>query len=77
MDEIGGMHEREVRCVLVGKRKVTRPRCKWNDIFEINLKEIGRAGVDWAHLAEGRDEWRALVTTKINLDVLYTMLAVS
>jgi hypothetical protein len=31
--------------------------------------EIGWSGVDWIHLAEDRDQWKALVKTVINLRV--------
>jgi hypothetical protein len=33
----------------------------------MDLREIGREGVDWMHLAENSDHWRALVNTVMNL----------
>jgi hypothetical protein len=33
----------------------------------MNLREIGWEDVDWIHLAEDRDQWRALVNTVMNL----------
>jgi hypothetical protein len=33
------------------------------------LKEIGCEDVDWLHLAQDRDQWQALVTMGINLQV--------
>jgi hypothetical protein len=33
----------------------------------MNLREIGWGGVDWIELAQDRDQWRALVTTVMNL----------
>jgi hypothetical protein len=29
----------------------------------MDLRETGREGVDWMHLAQDRDQWRALVNT--------------
>jgi hypothetical protein len=55
--------------ILVGKpqgeRPLGRPRRRWVD----NLREIGRDGVDWVHMAQDRDQWRALVNTVLNLRV--------
>jgi hypothetical protein len=51
-----------------GKRPLGRPTRRWNDI-RIDLKDIGWEGVDWMHLAQDRDQWRALVNTVINLRV--------
>jgi hypothetical protein len=31
--------------------------------------EIGKKGVDWVHLAQDRDQWRALVDIVMNLQV--------
>jgi hypothetical protein len=31
--------------------------------MRIRIREIGGEGVDWIHLAEDRDQWRALVNT--------------
>jgi hypothetical protein len=35
----------------------------------MGLKEIGRGGIDWIHLAQDKDQRRALVNTEINLRV--------
>jgi hypothetical protein len=35
----------------------------------MDLKEIGWVGMDWVHLAQKRDRWRALVNTIMNLRV--------
>jgi hypothetical protein len=39
------------------------------DNIKIDLGEIGWDGVDWVDLAQDRDQWRALVTTVMNLRV--------
>jgi hypothetical protein len=35
--------------------------------IEIDLRGIGWDGMDWIHLAQDRDQWRALVNTVMNL----------
>jgi hypothetical protein len=35
----------------------------------MDLTEIGWCGVNWIHLAQDRDQWRALVSTVMNLRV--------
>jgi hypothetical protein len=30
---------------------------------QMDLREIGREGVDWIHLTQDRDQWRTLVNT--------------
>jgi hypothetical protein len=44
-----------------GRRPLGRPRCRWEDNITMNLGEIGFGDVDWIHLAQDRDMWRALV----------------
>jgi hypothetical protein len=39
----------------------------------MDLREIGWEGMDWIHLAEGRDHWQALVYTVLNLGVPLTV----
>jgi hypothetical protein len=52
-----------------GKRPLGRPRCRRVDDIKMGLTEIGWGGIDWIDLAQGRDQWRALVNTVINLRV--------
>jgi hypothetical protein len=52
-----------------GKRPLGRPRRRWVDNIKMDLTEIGWDGMDWIDLAEGRDQWRALVNTVMNLRV--------
>jgi hypothetical protein len=37
--------------------------------MKMDLGEIGFGDVDWIHLAQDRDKWRALVNTVMNLRV--------
>jgi hypothetical protein len=41
----------------------------WEDNVAMNLREIGGDGMDWIHLAQGRDQLRALVNTVTNFRV--------
>jgi hypothetical protein len=43
------------------------PWCRWEDNIKMGLREIGCEGVDWMHLAQDRDQWRAVVYTVMNL----------
>jgi hypothetical protein len=49
------------------KRLLGRPRRKWEDNINMDLKEMGCEVVDWFHLVRGRDQWRAAVNTVMNL----------
>jgi hypothetical protein len=66
---------RKVYSVLVGnpegKRALGRPRCRWEDGIVLDLREIGWRGVvEWIHLAQDRDRWRAVVNAEMNLRFL-------
>jgi hypothetical protein len=65
---------RNVYRVLVGKpegkRPLERPRRRWEDGIKVDLREIGWGGVEWIHLAEDRDHWRALLDVVMSLRVL-------
>jgi hypothetical protein len=50
-----------------GRRPLGRPRHRWKDGIKMDLEEIGLGGVEWIHLAQDRDCWRALVNAVINL----------
>jgi hypothetical protein len=53
-----------------GKRPLGRPRRRWMDGIRMDLREIGWESVDLIRLAQGRDRWRALVNTVMNLRIL-------
>jgi hypothetical protein len=52
-----------------GKRPLERPRRKWEDGIRMDLREIGW-GMEWIHLAQDRDRWRAVVNAVMNLRIL-------
>jgi hypothetical protein len=56
--------------ILVGNQK---ERHHWVDQdvggWTMDLKEMGWGGMDWIDLAQGRDQWRALANTVMNLRV--------
>jgi hypothetical protein len=56
-----------------GKRPLGSPRCKWVDNIKMVLGEIGWSDMDWIDLAQDRDQWRSLVKTLVNLQVLYNV----
>jgi hypothetical protein len=53
-----------------GKRPLERPRCRWEDGIKMDIEEIGWGGVEWIHLAQDRDHWRAPVNAVMNRWVL-------
>jgi hypothetical protein len=65
--------ERNAYRILVGKpegrRPLGRPRRRLVNKIKMELREIGRVGIDWIDLANDRDQCRALVNTEINLRV--------
>jgi hypothetical protein len=56
--------------LLVGKRPLGRPRCRWVNNIRIDLGEVGWGDVDWIGLVKDRNRWRALVNSVLNLRVL-------
>jgi hypothetical protein len=65
---------RNVYRVLMGKSEgkipLEKPRRRWEDGIKIDFREIGWGGVEWIHLAQDRDRWRAVVNAVMNLRVL-------
>jgi hypothetical protein len=53
-----------------GKRPLERPRRRWENGIKMDLTETGCGGVEWIHLAQDRDRWRAVVNVVMNLRVL-------
>jgi hypothetical protein len=52
-----------------GRRPLGRPRRRWEDNINMDLREVGWGGMDWINLAEDRDRWRTLVNAVMNLRV--------
>jgi hypothetical protein len=50
-----------------GKIPLGRPTHRWEDNIKIDLRETGWGGMDWIHLAQDRDQWRALVNMVMNI----------
>jgi hypothetical protein len=67
------MEKRNACRILVGKpegkRPLGSPRHGWEDNIRMDLREIGWGGLDWIDLGEDRVQWRALVSTVMNLGV--------
>jgi ribosome biogenesis protein Nip4 len=49
------------------KRLLGRPRRRWEDNIRMDLREIGWEVVDWIHLAQYKEQWRAVVNMVMNL----------
>ena len=52
-----------------GKRPLGKPRRRWEDNTNMDLREVGCRGMDWIDLAQNRDRWCALVNVIMNLRV--------
>jgi hypothetical protein len=66
--------EKRIACRLLvgkpeGKRPLVRPRRRLVDNIRMDLGEVGWGNVDWTGLAQGRNRWRALVNSVLNLRV--------
>jgi hypothetical protein len=52
-----------------GKSRFGRPRRRWEDNIRMDVREIGLEAVDWIHLSQDRNRWRAVVNTTMNIRV--------
>jgi hypothetical protein len=53
-----------------GNRPLGRPRYTREFGIRMVVREAGCGDVEWIQLTQGRDSWRALVNTVMNLQVL-------
>jgi hypothetical protein len=53
-----------------GKRPLGSPRPRWEGSIKMDLRDIGIGGANWIRLAQYRVQWRAFVSTVMNLRVL-------
>ncbi|KAJ4443358.1 hypothetical protein ANN_05026 [Periplaneta americana] len=52
-----------------GERPLGRPRRRWEDNINMDLREVGYDDRDWINLVQNRDRWRAYVRATMNLRV--------
>jgi hypothetical protein len=68
-----GRGEKLVQC-FGGKartKETTRKTKAWmREWDQMDLREIGWGGVEWIHLAQDRDRWRAVVNAVMKLPIL-------
>jgi hypothetical protein len=68
-----GVEERRIQQVLFGKpegkRRLARPRPRWEDNIGMYLRVLGCDRMDWIELAQNRDRRRTLVNSVMNLRV--------
>jgi hypothetical protein len=51
------------------KRPLRKPTHRWEDNIKMDLKDTGWGGMDWIHMAQDKDQWRALVNMVVNFQV--------
>jgi hypothetical protein len=52
-----------------GKRRLGKPRRRWEYNIEMDLRMIGFYGANWIRLSKDRVQWWAFVKTVMNLRV--------
>jgi hypothetical protein len=61
---------RNLYSILVGipklSRPLGRPMRRWNANIIIDFRKVGRKYMDCFHLAQDKDQWRAVVNTVMN-----------
>ena len=73
MVEAFSTHGREDRCIqgLVvtseGNGKFGGPKYRWQDNIKVDLKGAYYDKIEWIHVAQDREEWRAVLNMVMNL----------
>jgi hypothetical protein len=52
-----------------GKRPLERPRRRRKVTIKMDLRDIGWGGMVWIHLAQDRDQWRAILNKVMNFRI--------
>ena len=71
-DGHGMWHVWEIREVHTGfwwgdLKDLGRPKHRWENNIEMDLRKVGWGGVDWIDLVQDRDRWQAIVIAVMNL----------
>jgi hypothetical protein len=53
-----------------GKRRLGRPRRRWEDNIKMDLEDVGCGVMDWIELAQDRDRLNLLENAVMSLRVL-------
>jgi hypothetical protein len=49
-----------------GKGALEKPTCNWEDNIKTDFRKTGWGVVDWIHLTQDMDHWRAIVNMVMN-----------
>jgi hypothetical protein len=60
-------HTARMEEITEGTRSLETPRRKREGNIRMDLRKIVWEGVEWMHLAQDRDQWRAVVNTVMNI----------
>ena len=60
-----------------GKRRLGKPRRRWEENIRMDIEEIGISAGNWVDSVQDMDYWRPLVNAALNLRVPYAMELVS
>ena len=52
-----------------GKRPLGRPRRRWEDNIQTDLRDLGCVPGDWIDLTQDRDQWWAYTKAVMNLRI--------
>jgi hypothetical protein len=52
---------------VLARRSIGRPRRMCENNIKMDIREVGWGCMDWIHLAQDRDQWKAIVNTAMSL----------